>query len=384
MLTCNQIDQPAPRQSRYSARAGITLTEVLISVFVLGTGLLGLASMVPLGQYHAVQANHQDRAAACARWVFRQFDGQTGAAANPNSHLLSTFSWVNQAGTPVYFISRPRVVMIDPRFIAANVADVNAASFPYGATAADPNWDLPRISIADPQNGGSPMRPFLANELCIWRDDILFDSLNDNDRPDIAASNATPTNPIGANFSSDGNYSWLAMVRPSELETLPPTNPQLTSRAAYLPLNQPSQFVVTVIVTHNRAAVIDLNENAPSERQVQAALRGPGWFELDGSRMLGAPIGRLTPNQWVMISAQQAAPANEPAPNPPLWFHRWYKIVNVTDVNTVNGNRAIKVSGPDWPVQMLDPNQPVICTIIDGAVGVYERQMTYNVTFDNQ
>lgn len=336
------------------SRRGITLTEVLISVFVLGAGLLGLASLVPLGQYHAIQANHQDRAASCARWVFRQIDSQ--GVMNPSL-------WVTRTGVSP---GVPRVFILDPRFLSVglNQGDPLAGQFPYVVGSAGANWNLSRLTLNDPQMANTPMNFGVAYQLCTWRDDILFTAPNDNIRPGMQLD------PSNQRVVTDGDYSWLAMVRPAEGENVPQIG-SMPDRTNGVPR---TNFIVSVVVLYNRAATVDVTEDVPSERQVLANPRGPGWFELVNDVAPNGPIGRLAPNQWVLMSAEQVDPNNE-SPSPPLWFHRWYKIVNV--VETPSGNRAVKVSGPDWPTAMVD-NATVRCTIIDGAVGVYERRMNYN------
>ena len=49
------------------ARSGLSLLEVLISVFVLSIGLLGVAAVIPLGYHQIVEATKADRAASCGR-----------------------------------------------------------------------------------------------------------------------------------------------------------------------------------------------------------------------------------------------------------------------------------------------------------------------------
>ena len=43
---------------------GISLLEVLFSMFVLSVGLLGLAAMVPVGKHQVTEASHADRGTA--------------------------------------------------------------------------------------------------------------------------------------------------------------------------------------------------------------------------------------------------------------------------------------------------------------------------------
>ena len=42
-------------------RAGITLTEVLISILIMGVGLISLATLFPLGMVRLRAANQQHR-----------------------------------------------------------------------------------------------------------------------------------------------------------------------------------------------------------------------------------------------------------------------------------------------------------------------------------
>ncbi|MFH1266447.1 MAG: prepilin-type N-terminal cleavage/methylation domain-containing protein, partial [Planctomycetota bacterium] len=45
-------------------RRGVSLLEVLISIFVLSIGLLGVAAVIPVGGHEILQAVKADRAAA--------------------------------------------------------------------------------------------------------------------------------------------------------------------------------------------------------------------------------------------------------------------------------------------------------------------------------
>ena len=59
-------------QRKFSARRGISLMEVLMSIFILTVGLLGLASLIPVGGYQVGEAVRSDRAAAVGRAAFNE------------------------------------------------------------------------------------------------------------------------------------------------------------------------------------------------------------------------------------------------------------------------------------------------------------------------
>ncbi len=55
---------------RNSVRRGLSLTEVLISMGILTLGLLGVASVFPVGSYYMQKAETSDKGSAIAQSVF--------------------------------------------------------------------------------------------------------------------------------------------------------------------------------------------------------------------------------------------------------------------------------------------------------------------------
>ncbi|MBA4104545.1 MAG: hypothetical protein C0485_02220 [Pirellula sp.] len=62
--------QPTADSRRYAARRGISLLEVLISMFVLLFGLMGVASIFPVGNHYAGKGEQFDRGSALAESAF--------------------------------------------------------------------------------------------------------------------------------------------------------------------------------------------------------------------------------------------------------------------------------------------------------------------------
>ena len=67
-----------------SCRQGFSLLEVLVSVFVVLVGLLGVATMIPAGRYEMLQARKADMGADLSRAVMNSVITQISNGWNPN------------------------------------------------------------------------------------------------------------------------------------------------------------------------------------------------------------------------------------------------------------------------------------------------------------
>ena len=98
-----------PRRARAS-RAGITLLEVLISIFVLSIGLLGVAALIPAGRFTIVETSKADRAGAC---------GRAGLEEVKIREMADPTRWLYCGGSSVGNESYSFV--IDPLFVATEL-----------------------------------------------------------------------------------------------------------------------------------------------------------------------------------------------------------------------------------------------------------------------
>lgn len=69
-----------------SCRQGFSLLEVLVSVFVVLIGLLGVATMIPAGRYEILQARKADMGADLSRAVMNSVITQISNGWNPNGN----------------------------------------------------------------------------------------------------------------------------------------------------------------------------------------------------------------------------------------------------------------------------------------------------------
>ena len=81
-----------------SSRAGITLIEILISIMILGVGLVSLATLFPIGLLRLRDAQRQSRSA----YLF-----ESAAADLASRGLLSKATFINPSISPWYIITTP-------------------------------------------------------------------------------------------------------------------------------------------------------------------------------------------------------------------------------------------------------------------------------------
>jgi hypothetical protein len=249
-------------------RRGVTLTEVLVAIFVCGLGLMALMTLFPLGAMNMAQALKDDRCGHCA--------------ANASAVLRSFWRVSLETGGKIPDPGNPGRMIDDPALIALE------ATLAKGPVYLDP------IGYAQ-FNGASlagiiPRRTLgaagfaTAVKWCSLLDDIDFNP------------NATPVQLGGGEISRQGRYSWAWMIRWLQK----PTHPDPRARA----------LEYAVVVYHNRpmtasASLTPVGEYAyggasfdPANRTIvvpygggRPAIRKGGWL-LDAS-MAPVPQGHF-------------------------------------------------------------------------------------------
>jgi hypothetical protein len=155
---------------RNQSRAGVTLTEVLVAIFVCGLGLMALMTLFPLGAMNMAQAIKDDRcghAAANATAVLRsvwRVSLESGQMDQTLENQLKT--------SPAVFIDPLGVNMFGPAPLQGGIPRVNLNNANFSQAV---RW-------------------------CSLLDDIDFNP------------NATPVM-AGAEVSRQGRFSWAWMVR---------------------------------------------------------------------------------------------------------------------------------------------------------------------------
>jgi len=390
---------------RRRARRGISLLEVLISVFVLSIGLLGVAAVLPVARHQMIQAAKADRGSACGQAALH--DIKVRGALNPAEWQgYNGASWTTIGTTkpvpptnPTYFDARRgyefgESYAVDPLYVAettkvSGASSSHFADFPYNPSnpgtrvvaglPVQTRWTrLQRVTWS-----GVGLSPLLAQSVFKWHDDLLFPVPPDeSERPEqrLVKINhaANYVQPLQSDFK--GDYSWLVTVTPLPEHIDFPADPSGTG--VYLPYSYPENspvYTVSVAVfykrdmsaPHHYAAGQLMAGETPGERQVRLEFLGTG---LGGGDVclyvLPGDAGRpeyldVKENEWLLVSGGYQRTCyyyddvNETSnlASVPVGVHKWYRIVATGEIviEDTNGNGTLDAGEDSDADGVLDP-----------------------------
>ena len=298
----------------FRARRGLSLLEVLVSVFVLTLGLMGIAMVIPAGNALMNEALKSDRSAACGRaalndiqvrrwyqpglwkqkWggigVFRSAIVNSGEYSNTgtNDYLIYDVNTPPNRNDNLTGLIYGEVFFLDPFFTLYGNNDLTdtVRHFPYtgypdreftvGTGPYVRQW--PERALA--RRVGFPIHEALAERITTWADELVFSLESDNARPRQSftwtdgkdwpfpvlrsdeATMGTGDYPLVA--SGNNQYTWSAMISP----VMPSTELRYTTNDATwdhdndgnmttpgIPLVNPAtvtQYEISIVVFQNR------------------------------------------------------------------------------------------------------------------------------------
>ena len=343
------------------ARRGVSLMEVLISIFVILFGLLSVAALLPVGRFEIAQAMRADRAAACGRAALR--DVQVRGLANPALWLAPNLTPV---APPVPPPNGPPAMLpvaafasfaIDPLYIAANSGAPMLQTFPYNAANGMVRVTLGQVMSVNPQ-----VHERFFERVFTWRDDLRYSLPGDVNARAVVGFNTT----TGAT-EVDGNYTWLVTVTPlvDHLPDWPPASP------TYYRADGLRKFEVATVVFHKRDFTLpDPESPKPSERQYGVEFLGAGWG--GGDVVLSVAAGNrshldMKRNEWILLCGLDPA---QQTPWLPLGrpVFKWYRIAAVSEFDPSDPTRRmVTLAGPDWRYSPVN----VWGAMFTGVTGVY-------------
>ncbi|MCA9259287.1 MAG: hypothetical protein KDA61_08815, partial [Planctomycetales bacterium] len=242
-------------KTRQSHRAGISLIEVLISMFVLLFGLMGVAVIFPVGNHFAARGETADRATVVADAAFAELQtrgllkpdlwysangGSMNRLIRSSDGNFDTSIWgrafvIDPIGSRLGWENSMAQVDVFPRY---SMIDQRAGQLPIspnkaGWRIADTRWPLRRLTFmtTNPMNGSYEAMPVSAAETVFkLRDDLSIALPKDRDKPGVQSYLASPQYPnVPLQRISTGSFSWIATVAPpsnAALEGMQPSDPR--------------------------------------------------------------------------------------------------------------------------------------------------------------
>ncbi len=383
----------APLHSkRMAPRAGISLLEVLISIFVLAVGLLSIASLLPVGSFQMQKALIEERKGIVALNGFREFrtrdfsDPRFWTRVDFGSKLLvpvvdPTSGQIGRdpsTGQPLLQLP----VAIDPLMIAlasqptppSGLTLAAVRTFPHnGGNNQIPGLEMQRLGLVTPtsQGGILAMSYPLAETIFMSRDDAVYEKdPNDPDLPPVGKIEFGANN-VPLRRQVEGSFTWLVTLAPVHLFS---RNPLLQT-----------QVNVSLVVFHKRNFTGGLfnpeRDNAPRERMLGVDSKTPGGpSDLSGFGLGGGQLTihgteaqtALRPGDWVTVGGTSVL--NQADVPKDL---RWYRVSQVEPFQASAGftgqpGRTITLAGPDWNTAAFPY---VAVSVYEGVVGVYEKTM---------
>jgi hypothetical protein len=247
----------------------MTLMEVLISAFVLSVGLLGLASLLPVGRYNVTEALKADRAGVCGRSALHEIKVRRMLDFSPYA------GWSTIPG--------PGSFAIDP------LGMLNSAGNTMGG--AIPRYGLPIIATLP-----------LAQYVFMSQDDLQF--VNPEDMRPAIANTLRPQPVVSSGvIQPQGNYSWFFTVTPAAAD-------------ATLPIGEQTHYVVSAVVCNRRDFVS--GEIFCNLASASVAFGG-------GDIVLTSPWPNLKENHWIALCGQEAYGGGTRT------ICRWYRVTAVAE-----------------------------------------------------
>ncbi|MDR0871519.1 MAG: prepilin-type N-terminal cleavage/methylation domain-containing protein [Planctomycetaceae bacterium] len=304
-------------------RRGMTLMEVLASVFVICIGLMGVLAVIPFGAFQVSKAREAQFTSNML--VNAKNEIRLGEWAKPAKwREASSIKTMNSNdGTPVINVSGAvrcdRIYLVDP-FDGDGKTAATGHIFPVGK-----NFD----------------HRSLIQEALRGRDDLQFTIHNDK-RTDFEGQRSK--------VQSSGKYTWFFTYRPTFTCSDPANH---THGNAAVPLDELNPVTVDLLGCYNRTpgeeGVATANYPAdvvPYLNAAQITLTATTPEALD-----------LTKTKWLFVSWEKTVPPL-PAPLPntePLYDGGWYKVVNFTPIET--GKCTVFLSGFPQTVPTTKPLQ---------------------------
>jgi hypothetical protein len=347
------------KNKRIHQSSGVTIIEVLFSIGIIVTGLLGVAGLIMVAGTQMTQGLAADAMSNAGLNAIAEFE--TRNMQNPDNLLWNNtledlfqstdLSGIDSNGAPIASQS----FCIDPYFIAQQSFDGNSDNNNYFPGGAPPQMKMKRVTL---RNMSLP----LSRDIFIAKDDLAFSTpASGTELPEQQWIREGLNGPK-LKRANRAEFSWLAMLTANRSRSL--TNLTTTTP----PVEPTDHYLLSIVVFKNRVVTNSDAEDRFFTIKFLAAGLGGGEVQLFHTHSDG-----LYPKHgdWVMLSSGSQIKN----------VHRWYRITYIEEEtqtkdmqgNVIGPHRNATLQGPDWNrSEWLDGNSTQV-TFIPGVIGVFEK-----------
>lgn len=374
-------------------RPGVTILEVLFAVMVATIGLLGALAVFPVASSQARRGQIADQVASGGDMAVHAFD--TMGMRRPDkwiwwdANTSGIYSYATPTPVPLDALNNSargrESLLIDPMFWAdnysGNVLAANASIFPsvytINSTSITPPFFMRRLTLNSGMGG--PMTRVQAEQLFRIEDLLAWVRPGNQAAPaqqiftDLnGAAQGLNVNP--GKRQDEGRLTWMAML-------VPKLNRQTQLYAT-------DEYTLSIIIMERRPNTLTLgNVDTSANLSLNPAEFLSEWFlnPVPAANFLSGGIqggdvvvsasapGFLTPikrNSWVMLSTTHSVALDNQMGNynAPFAQHRWYRVIEASEVDTSTNQMNLTLLGADWTVG--GANQ---VTVVPGVIGVFEK-----------
>ncbi len=369
-ISCAKIRGAGTGQRRAARwqRRGISLLEIMISIGIVGIGLIGVAALIPLAHHKAAQGVQEDRKSLFGKRDFREFRvrrmDRPGTLRSPAWYCDSPDGGQPQFDSQTGRLIR-RAYCLDPLLVAARHEQNQPALFMFPAPPAGKNsgpWNILRLTLLpSPEGVPSPqgtMTLSQAQEVFTLRDDLVLPQSNNQNLPSQVGylSLKVGGRMVSTKMISGGSYSWLATLVPD-------------------PLDLTDAYTLSIVVFQGRNLLSPVPEEITAQVDPKYSMVN-GLIKDVTLQQLTPTIGefglkQLRAGDWILLG--QEFPASPPARPLPLQLLKWYRVVTVDESeDTDQLVRHATLDGPDWNVDFIK-GPPLYAVYLRGVVAVYEK-----------
>ncbi len=319
-------------RSRRRAR-GISLLEILVAIFILSIGLLGVASLIPVGNSEVIKAQIAHRSAETGLRAFREM--KLRGYLNPRN-WLSGGQAVVDAETGV----------MKPEFSGKTLVIDPLSSLSGGQ--AIPGADVKTLSLREAMatendNSAGAMKTSVAERVFVGQDNLLFDRPKEQTRVPMQFREGQS----GPRRRTTPIYSWMAMLSPM----------QVMPNGTLAPEFKLDTYLMSVVVffrdTPGNQPRRALRMDAETLGGNEFRLRIPQGADDDAKKF-------LRPRRWILLTDNER-------------LFRWYRLGTVEgSVAEDRSDRVVSLMGPDWDSQ--SGSKPT-AIVFESVVAVIEKMV---------